>query len=139
MPPLTRYFIKASLIYLVSALLVGGAALARAPLGLPSWVGLLQPVYYHLLMVGWVTQMIFGVAYWMFPKFSKTEPRRSVPLGWAIFITLNIGLLLRVVGEPLVTLNPASGLGWMLAVSAVLQWIAGFGFIVNTWARVKER
>ncbi len=139
MPLLTRYFIKASLICLVAALLVGGASLARAPLGLPAWVGLLQPVYYHLLMVGWVTQMIFGVAYWMFPKFTKTQPRRSIPLGWVTFFTLNAGLLLRVIGEPLVTLHPAAGLGWMLVLSAVLQWIAGVGFIVNTWARVKER
>jgi hypothetical protein len=36
-----------------------------------------MPVYLHLFMIGWVTQMIFGVAYWMFPRVSKENPR-----GW---------------------------------------------------------
>jgi ABC-type multidrug transport system permease subunit len=30
-------------------------------------------------------------------------------------------------------------LGVVLAASAVLQWLAGMVFVVNTWARVKER
>jgi len=28
----------------------------------------LFPVYIHLLVFGWLTQLIFGVIYWMFPK-----------------------------------------------------------------------
>jgi hypothetical protein len=27
----------------------------------------------------------------------------------------------------------------LVALSAVLQWLAGIVFVVNTWARVKER
>ena len=30
-------------------------------------------------------------------------------------------------------------LSWMLALSAVMQLVAGWLFVINTWARIKER
>jgi hypothetical protein len=83
--------------------------------------------------------MIFGVAYWMFPKSSIDVPRGSDRLALASYAFLNLGLLLRVFGEPAHTLHPAAGLGWILAASAVLQWLGGMAFVLNTWARVKGR
>jgi hypothetical protein len=67
------------------------------------------------------------------------KPRGNESLAWAIFWLLNAGLILRAVGEPLNTLRPDSGWGWILAISALLQWVAGSGFVINTWQRVKER
>jgi hypothetical protein len=139
MPLLTRLFIKVGLLYLVVALLMGSLLLARPVLNLPNSIAVLNPVYLHLFMVGWVTQLIIGIVYWMFPKFSREQPRGSDKLAWAVFFSLNAGLLLRAVGEPLNALNPGAGAGWMLALSALLQWLAGMSFIANTWARVKER
>lgn len=138
MPLLARTFIKAGLLYFVVGLSAGVLYLARPVFPtLPSVVGLLYPVYIHLLVVGWVTQLIMGVVYWMFPKFSKERPRGNERLGWFVFAFLNVGLLLRAFAEPLSVLQPS--LGWILALSAILQLAAGWGFIINTWARVKER
>lgn len=139
MPSLTRWFIKSSLVYIVAALSAGLALAARIPLNLPSSLATLGPIYFHLLMVGWVTQLIFGVVYWMFPKYSQDRPRGSVALGWATFGLLNAGLILRLVGEPLQTLHPQRIWGWLLAISALSQWLAGLGFVYNSWARVKGR
>ena len=139
MPPLARWYIRTALVYLVAALLVGVALMLGPLLRLPPAISALQPVYFHLLMVGWVTQLIFGVVFWMFPKQSSEQPRGSQRLGWATYWLLNIGLLLRAVGEPLVAVQPGSGAGWLLAASAVLQLLAGWAFVVNTWGRVKER
>ena len=127
MPILTRWFIKTSLLLFVAALILG-IAQAAAPARLATW----GPVYVHLLVVGWITEMIFGVAYWMFPKFSKETPRGNNVLGIASYVLLNAGLLLRVIAEP-------RGMGWPLALSATLQWLAGIAFVVNTWPRIKER
>lgn len=139
MPTLTRYHIKSGLIYFVVALLLGFLILAKSILNLPELIIAFNPVYLHLLMVGWILQLIMGVVYWMFPKYSKEHPRGSEKLGWAVYILLNMGLILRVVGEPLVSIKPEWNTGWVLAISAVLQLLAGWGFIVNTWGRVKER
>ncbi len=138
MPTLTRFFVKTSLVYLVAALLVGFLLAAPSAFPLPAAVTLLAPTYFHLLMVGWMAQLIFGIVYWMFPKDTKEQPRGNETLAWAVYVLLNAGLLLRVFGEPLHALVGGYA-GWLLALSAFLQWLAGLGFVANTWPRVKER
>jgi hypothetical protein len=134
MPALTRWFVKASLIALVLGLVAGvwqqipGAAIAG-----------LFPVTLHLLTFGWLTQLIFGIALWMFPVYSKEQPRGPEWLGWGIFVSLNLGLLLRVVFEPLQGLAPSAIGGWMLVLAALLQWLAGLGFIAAIWPRVRGK
>ncbi|HZD58520.1 MAG TPA: hypothetical protein VE136_17435, partial [Anaerolineales bacterium] len=68
MPTLTRWFVKSSLVFLVAALITGLGLSADSLWTLPAFVGTLTPVYFHLFLVGWVTQLIFGVVFWMFPK-----------------------------------------------------------------------
>ncbi len=138
MPPLTRWFVKTSLIYLIAAFVLGLLLMAQSGLGLALPIASLGPVYFHVFMVGWVTQLIFGVIYWMFPKYSREKPRGSEALGWATYILLNAGLILRILGEPLSATWPEAGWGWLLAISAVAQWLAGLGFVANTWGRVKK-
>jgi hypothetical protein len=133
MPVLTRYFIKAALLYLVLALAMSLWMAAN-----PA-VTFLRATFFHMLVVGWITQLIFGVAYWMFPKYTRQLPRGNAGLAWMVFICLNLGLMLRLVGEPLVVIQPELNLGWLLAVSAVLQLAAGWGYIALIWTRVKER
>lgn len=139
MPTLTRLFIKSSMLYLIGAMLLLLLISLNATLILPSFVSFLNPVFYHLLVVGWVTQMIFGVIYWMFPIITRQNPRGSLWLGWATYICLNLGLLLRVAGEPLLGIQPKAGYGWLLVISALLQWMAAVFFVINSWPRIKER
>jgi cbb3-type cytochrome oxidase subunit 1 len=139
MPLLTRCFIKVGLVYFVVALSMATLGLAQPLFNLPAWLMSLRPVYLHLLMVGWILQLIIGVVYWMFPKQSREHPRGNEQLGWMVFWMLNIGLLLRAFGEPLVMSFPQTNAGWVLLLSALLQLAAGLGFIANTWGRVKER
>jgi hypothetical protein len=91
--------LKTSLLYLALALLVGlvqsGYGMMPPGARLPG----LAPVYLHLFMVGWVSLLIFGVVFWMFPKFSREKPRGSEVLAWGTYIFINVGLILRVIGE----------------------------------------
>jgi hypothetical protein len=139
MPAVTRWFLKAALVYFVAALILGVVLAAPGVFALPPEVGVLGPVYFHLFMLGWVAQLIFGVVYWMFPRHTSQNPRGSEPLAVATFGLLNAGLILRSFGEPINSLWPGGGWGWLVALSAVLQWLAGMAFVSNTWARVKER
>ncbi|HRI57982.1 MAG TPA: hypothetical protein PK170_12915 [Anaerolineae bacterium] len=139
MPSITRLFVKTSLVYLVAALLAGFLLALRPLLALPALVNGLTPVYFHLFMVGWVTQLIVGVAYWMFPKWSKELPRGHDVLALATYWLLNAGLLLRVVAEPAQTVDAWPGWGWLIVAAALLQWLAGLAFVANTWRRVKEK
>lgn len=139
MPFFSRLTIKTSLVYLVAAL-VTGLLLAAAPLAwLPAAVAAFNPIYFHLFMVGWVMQLIIGVAYWMFPKFTRAKPRGSEVLAWITYAGLNLGLLTRAVAEPAFTLSGDRLWGWGLALAALLQWVGGVAFVANTWTRVKEK
>lgn len=139
MPTLSRWFIRTGMAYLVVGLLMGTVLAAQPIFGWsPGWQTL-RPVYLHFLFIGWVTQLIMGVGYWMFPKGSKEKPRGSEKLGWAVFILLNLGLILRAVGEPAMALAPQTVFSWILIAASICLLLAGWGFIVNTWRRVKER
>ena len=139
MPSLTRWFIRSSLVYLILSLAAGFLLAGRVPLNLPGEVSAISPVYFHLFMVGFTAQLIFGVVYWMFPKYSREKPRGSERLGWLTFVLLNLGLGLRLAAEPANTIAPTPFWEGALVVSAVLQWTAGVLFVANTWSRVKER
>jgi len=139
MPLLTRYHIKMGLMYFILALFMGIVLVAQPLFNLSPYVSTLRPVFFHFLVVGWVTQIIIGVAHWMFPKRSKEKPRGNVVMGWSAFFCLNIGLLFRGFGEPLSVMYSQSIWAWVLVLSAILQVIAGWLFVINIWGRVKER
>jgi hypothetical protein len=136
MPPLTRWFIRTSFIYLAAGLVTGLVLALQQFLPLPAG---LFPVYIHLLVFGWLTQLIFGVVFWMFPKYTTARPRRSDQLGWWTYGLLNGGLVLRAIAEPLNSTQPGAVGGWLLVASALIQFLAGLAFVVNTWGRVKEK
>jgi hypothetical protein len=138
MPPLTRWFVKTSFIYLVLALSAGLLVEIQSTLSLTA-IGGLFPVYIHLFVLGWITQLIFGVAFWMFPVYSKEMPRHSESLGWWTYVLLNLGLLLRAIAEPIHSTRPSPVSGLTLVVSAIIQFLAGLAFVANTWGRVKEK
>ena len=139
MPKLTRWFIKTALLYFVSGLFIGVLMKAQPLFDLPPFLITFRPEYFHILMVGWITQMIMGVAFWFFPRHSKESPRGLETIGWFTFSFLNAGLLLRVVSESLATFYPNSIWGRILVISALMQWFAGVAFVQLIWPRVKEK
>lgn len=135
MPKISRTFVKASFLWLTLAL-AAGVGLAFSG---PGWLAALLPTYIHAFVVGWVTQMIIGVAIWLFPKYSRERPRGWDVLNWAALALLNLGLLLRVVAEPGPLLWPSKAWAPMLVISAVLQWLGGLAFVANVWPRIKGK
>lgn len=138
MPLITRWYIRSSFLYLIASLLVGLLIAVRSVLGLPAIFGVMGPVYLHLFLVGWITQLIFGVIFWLFPK-PQTDLPNWERVGWIVWTLLNVGLLLRVFAEPPAVLQPGGVWGWILVTSAVLQWLAGIGLIAIVWPRAYTR
>ena len=137
MPILSRLHVKAAFLYFIAGIIIGGLMMTSKWLTVPNWVWLLRQTHVHLLTFGWITQLIFGIAYWMLPRLSKFEPRGNELVNWLVFITFNAGLLMRVAFEPLHLSKPTPTLGLLLAISGWLQAIAGVFFVVNAWRRVR--
>jgi len=138
MPPLTRWFVRSALAWLLLALaggiLLASGVAARIP---GTELVLPYPTYLHLVTVGWLTNLIFGVAFWMFPRYTAESPRGSDALGWTSYAGLNAGLLLRLIGEP--AQLAGAGSRTLLLLSASLQLLGGWAFVLNIWPRVKAK
>lgn len=143
MPLISRIAIRAALAYLVLGALGALVYWVNAIwVPLPDWAtytSALSPTYVHLIVVGWLTQFIFGVMYWMFPIINKVQPRGNTRLAWLTFGCLNLGLLLRIASEPWRSIQPNVMNGWMMVASSLLQWSASLIFFILTWPRVRER
>ncbi len=139
MPTLTRWFIKTALVCFVSALLLGAVMQSRAAASAFPALALSWPGYLHMLMVGWITGLIMGVAFWLFPRPDRNHPPPPEWLGWIAYSCLYTGLLLRLPAEPATALDPHSPLRWLLPASGLLQLVAAVAFARLIWPRVRTR
>jgi hypothetical protein len=130
MPRLSRFLIRSGIVSLVLGLTAGLLAT------LDGGFAAVRPTWIHLITVGWLTQLIFGVALWIFPR-PRVEAAYSDTIGWLGFWCLNVGLLLRVVGEP--WLQFAGRGSSLLVVSALLQLSAVVLLVSVLWPRVLRR
>lgn len=136
MPLATRLFIKSGILYLIAGIIL--SLISEIPdLGLSP---LLLPVYWHMIVVGWITQIIMGVSYWMFPRATKGKRNTNSKIILASFITLNAGLLLRFIAEPFIPLISNNELiFWSIVISSILQLTAIILYIMEIWPRVRGK
>lgn len=136
MPTLTRWFLRAAIVNLVAALALALLmALPSFAASAPAW----RPVYVHLLVMGWATQMIFGVALWMFPRKRPLDLKAVDWLGWSCFAFTNLGLALRAVAEPALAAGRWAPAGALVQIAAALQLAAILAFVIQVWPRVTAR
>jgi hypothetical protein len=141
MDRLSSVMVRVALVWLVTGVIVGGAMLSDGflPGDWRLWFGSTHP---HMLFVGWFLQFTLGVAYWLLPRRRST----ARPLGYdqslafAAVIGLNLGLVLRVIAEPLERSGRASEATMIiLGLSALAQVVATLIFVAQLWARAAAR
>jgi hypothetical protein len=140
MPPLARNYIKAAFVYFIVAFVLGALMMLDRWLNFSRWLKLVYLGQLHLLMVGWLTQLAIGVAYWMFPRLRRKQgphPRGSDALAWFVLIVLNVGLLLRFLLEPFYLMGPQPWLAALISLSGILQAAAAIAFGLLIWVRIR--
>lgn len=86
-----RAFLKASLAWLALGVTLGVAMAIH-----PMWT-LYRVAHMHMLLLGFVTMMIYGVGYHVVPRFSGSPLHRPRAAGWHWWMA-NIGLALTATG-----------------------------------------
>jgi hypothetical protein len=136
MPKVTRWMIKAGLIYLAAGVIIAGLHDVHS-----EWFGLsLLAVYWHMIVMGWITQVIMGVSIWMFPGRRRGKAKEEPFLPWVVFGLLNTGLIARFASEPF--LSVANNSAWIeggMMVSALLQTGAIAAYLSEMWPRVQAK
>jgi hypothetical protein len=140
MDPLSAFMLRASLCWLLGGAVIGGLMLTDRAVPGP-WL-LLAPSHAHMLFVGWILQFAIGVAYWLLPR--KRLPTRRLGYAerpaWTAGIALNLGLLARVIAEPIERAGSGSAATLaLLAASALLQVTAIAIFVSQLWPRLAPR
>lgn len=133
MPLITRWFIKSGMIYFFLGIVL--AFIAELPF--VDTGTLLLPVYWHMLVLGWITQLIMGVSIWMFPRKKHQRKKIQTLPALSAFWFLNAGLLLRFITEPFIPLFKSNW--WMKSIvilSSLLIFISVIFYLVEIWPRV---
>lgn len=134
MPLITRLFLKTGLVFLFFSL-IAGVLIQVESVSIPN----LQILFWHTLMLGWITQIIIGVSLWMFPGRKREESFSNQRWAWVAFVMLNSGLVIRIIAEPFVHLSASIGWKLLLLISATFQCIAVLAYLIEIWPRVKGK
>ncbi|MGD2218319.1 MAG: hypothetical protein PVJ64_16295 [Gemmatimonadales bacterium] len=131
MPRLSRWCVRASLLYLVAGFTLGALLLVnKAGVG-DATLWRLAPAHIEFLLVGWIVQLTMGVAFWILPRFRSGAPRGKVSWAWLAFSLLNAGALAAGLG-PLLAKGP-----WVAAAGRAAELSAAVAFAIHAWPRVK--
>jgi cbb3-type cytochrome oxidase subunit 1 len=129
--PLVVRFLRASLVWLVAGVTLGVAMAAS-----PALV-VYRTAHLHLLLLGFVAGMIFGVGYHVFPRFAGRPLRHPalVPVHWWL---ANGGVAAMASGFAL----RAAGVAWgpaLLTAGGTAAALGAYLFAWNVWRTIGTR
>ncbi len=129
MPKLSVWYVRASLVYLALGGTFGAIILSHKGIPWAPWAWRLLEAHIDVTLLGWVTLLILGVAYWILPRFGVRRGRE----GWALgaFISMNVGLLLVLIAPWFLKGHVLLFMGRGLEAFAVMA------FVIHAWPRVK--
>ncbi|MEO8560792.1 MAG: hypothetical protein ABI601_01870 [bacterium] len=123
-----RAFLKASLAWLALGVTLGVAMAAH-----PVWT-IYRLAHVHMVLLGFVTMMIFGVAYHVIPRFAGA-PLRARRVAVAHWWMSNIGLVAMAAGFVLRARGSAVGT-IVLALGGTLSALGAYTFVVLLWRTI---
>jgi cbb3-type cytochrome oxidase subunit 1 len=118
-------FIRSALIWLVAGTSLGGAMALH-----PVWA-VYRTAHFHMLLLGFVSMFIIGVAYHVIPRFSST-PLRSPMIARLHLVVANLGLTMMVTGFCL-RVHGTGVAPALLAVGGVVAMVGMWLFAWNLW------
>lgn len=121
-------FLKSSLVWLTLGVTSGVAMAAH-----PVWTVFRVP-HVHMVLLGFVTMMIFGVAYHVVPRFAGVQLHSRRAPAWHLGIS-NVGLALMVGGFSLRAVGLPMGTA-MLALGGALSALGAYTFAYVVWRTI---
>lgn len=129
MPNLSRRYVHMAFFNLFWGLTFGGLLLFHKGIPLTPLIWRLLPLHIELMLVGWTVQFIFGIGFWIFPRFWRSRGNET-PARWAFWL-LNSGVWVAGLAG---TFNAPAGI---LLGGRILELGAGLLFVFYAWRRIK--
>ena len=122
MPRVSVWLVRTSLCYLVAGFAIGAWLLAQKGISSIPGSGQLRDIHIEVLLMGWLVQLVMGVAVWIFPRFALRRPsQRSMATAWLAFALLNAGVVLVAAGA--------------VATGRIVEVGAAGSVVVHLWGR----
>jgi len=99
-PRVSVWLIRASLLHLLTGAYLGAAYLVFKGEGRPLWAASHRAVHVEQMLMGWMVQLVIGVAYWILPSRTRVPPVSPERLMWLVFGLLNGGVVLAMFSDP---------------------------------------
>ena len=123
------WLIRASMVHLLSGALLGAAYLSLKAAGWFVFSASHLPVHVEQMLIGWLVQLVIGVAYWILPRRAEQDPVVHTRLMWLVFVLLNGGVLVAALGE-----DPGLPRGLALG-GRIAETLAVVLFASHAWRR----
>jgi hypothetical protein len=91
----------------------------------------------HLILVGVVMELIFGIAWWFFPRPAKDDRRYRPWLAEAAWGMLTVGTCVRAGGELARPWVGSALLGWLIVVAGTSQALGLLAGVLALRPRVR--
>lgn len=101
MPLASVWLIRLALLHFVSAAVIGSLYLAFKGAGWFPFVALWRMTHVEQMLVGWMVQLVMGVAWWILPRtgdIARGGAARSAEFIWLVLVLVNAGVLLAALG-----------------------------------------
>jgi cbb3-type cytochrome oxidase subunit 1 len=122
-----KAFLKASLAWLALGVTLGVAMAAH-----PAWT-VYRPAHVHMVLLGFVAMMIYGVAYHVIPRFAGHPLHARRAAGWHWWAS-NVGLALMALGFVLRARGAAAAP--LLAAGGALGAAGAYTFAYLVWRTI---
>jgi len=134
---LVRRYIKTAIVFLAVGIALGGWMLVNRELHGRQPTEYETSAHTHLIFVGFVMEMILGVALWLFPRPHKDDTRYSPRLVDIAYWLVTVGTVIRAAGELARANEDGMALRWLIVCSGLAQ-IGGLGlFFYTMWSRIR--
>ena len=137
MHSLVRRYIKTAVAFLAVGLGIGVWMLVRRELYDTYATPFETSAHTHALLVGFVMEMILGVALWLFPRPEKTDTRYKPQIAEAAYWLLTIGTAARVAGELARPFVATLSLRWFIVLCGLAQTAGLLLFFSTMWRRIR--
>jgi magnesium-transporting ATPase (P-type) len=132
-----RYFIKTSVIFLITGILAGVyMSLARNVFHTGYGAEMIS-AHTHVILVGSVMMMIMGVALWFFPRpkseDTKYNPDRILTAYWIMAVSTAFRFIFQVIASFIYQ----EWTGWFVSGFSLLQVAAIIYFFYAIWGRIR--
>jgi len=132
-----RYFIKTSVIFLITGVLTGLYMSVSKYIFKIGYSQELISAHTHLILVGSVMMMIMGVALWFFPRADKDDKKYNPDLILASYWVMTIGTSLRFILQVATNFFLSDFIQYLIAISSALQVISIILFFFSIWGRIR--